>query len=70
MGKEFPPMMMTPGGFFLNIREKLARIDEELADHDRQEIRCVSPWVPVVAGMTAGAALFASGMAFMKLLGG
>ena len=54
----------------MDIRERLARIDQALADHDRQEIRCVSPWVPVVAGMTAGAALFASGMAFMKLLGG
>jgi hypothetical protein len=28
------------------------------------------PWVALVVGMIAGAALFASGMAFMKLLGG
>lgn len=81
----------------LNIREKLARIDEMLAhneqmrrqmladetlngarlnqmsaDHDRkrQEIR-YAPWVlvlPVIVGsLTAGAALFAAGAAFVKL---
>ena len=45
-----------------------------LADHDRkrQEIK-YAPWVlllPVAIGLlTAGAALFAAGAAFMKLLG-
>jgi hypothetical protein len=53
----------------LNIREKLAHIDQMLADHDRkrQEIRLA----PLVAGLTAagaGAAFFAAGAAFFKLL--
>lgn len=58
----------------IDLREKLAHIDQMLADHDRkrQEIR-YAPWVlllPVaVAMLTAGAALFAAGAAFMKLFG-
>ena len=59
----------------LDIREKLAQ--QMLADHDRkrQEIR-YAPWQLFVAFaglaiglMTAGAALFAAGAAFIKLLG-
>jgi hypothetical protein len=58
----------------LNIREQIVRIDQMLADHDkRQEIR-YAPWVlllPVAVGLlTAGAALFAAGAAFWKILGG
>jgi hypothetical protein len=59
----------------LNIREQIARIDQMLADHDRkrQEIS-YAPWVlllPVAVGLlTAGAALFAAGAAFMKLFNG
>jgi hypothetical protein len=55
----------------LDIREKLAHIDQMLAEHDRkrQEIR-YAPWQFMVAGMAAGAAFFAAGVAFMKLLGG
>ncbi len=55
----------------LNVREKLAHIDQMLTDHDRtrQEIR-YAPWLFMVSGMTAGAAFFAAGVAFMKLLGG
>jgi hypothetical protein len=64
----------------LNISEQIVRIDKMLseihsADHDRkrQEIR-YAPWVlvlPVVVGsLTAGAALFAAGAAFVKLFGG
>jgi hypothetical protein len=54
----------------LDIREKLAHIDQMLADHDRkrQEYR----WYPAViifSGMTSGAALFAAGAAFFKFLG-
>jgi len=54
----------------LDVREKLAHIDQMLADHDRkrQEIA----WYPLIVGMsglTAGAALFAAGAAFMKILG-
>jgi hypothetical protein len=58
----------------VDLREKLAHIDQMLADHDRkrQEIK-YAPWVlllPVAIGLlTAGAALFAAGAAFMKLLG-
>jgi len=53
----------------IDIREKLAHIDQTLADHDRkrQEIR-FAPWQLVVTGMTTGAALFAAGAAFFKLL--
>jgi hypothetical protein len=55
----------------LDVREKLAHIDRTLADHDRkrQEIR-FAPWLAVVSGMTAGAALFAAGAAFVKVMGG
>lgn len=54
----------------LNIREKLAHIDQMLADHDRkrQEIR-YAPWIMLASGMTAGAAFFAAGVAFVKVLG-
>ena len=54
----------------LDIREKLAHIDQMLADHDRkrQEIG-LAPWQLVLAGMTSGAALFAAGAAFMKIVG-
>jgi hypothetical protein len=58
----------------IDLREKLAHIDQMLADHDRkrQEMR-YAPWVlmvPAAIGMlTAGAALFAAGAAFMKLFG-
>ena len=63
----------------LNLREKIAHIDQMLADrrrridadHDRrrQEIR-YRPWVAVISGMAAGGALFAAGVAFIKILGG
>jgi hypothetical protein len=58
----------------VDLREKLAHIDQMLADHDRkrQEIK-YAPWVlllPIAIGLlTADAALFAAGAAFMKLLG-
>jgi hypothetical protein len=53
----------------LDIREKLAHIDQMLADHDRkrQEIR-MAPWAMMLSGMTAGAAFFAAGVAFIKIL--
>jgi hypothetical protein len=52
----------------LNIREKLAHIDQMLADHDRkrQEIR-FAPWQMALTGMGMGAALFAAGAAFFKI---
>ena len=54
----------------LDIREKLAHIDQMLADHDRkrQEIS----WYPIVvmiSGMTMGAAFLAAGAALMKIFG-
>ena len=60
----------TTSGTPLDIREKLAHIDQMLADHDRkrQEIR-FAPWALVLTGLTSGAALFAAGAAFMKLFG-
>jgi hypothetical protein len=52
----------------LDIREKLAHIDQMLADHDRkrQEIR-LAPWALALGGATSGAALFAAAFAFAKL---
>lgn len=52
----------------LDLREKLAHIDQMLADRDRkrQEIR-FAPWQLALSGMTTGAALFAAGAAFTKL---
>jgi hypothetical protein len=68
----------------LNLREKLSHIDQMLAQHDRfrqqlalepiryqqiaQQMR-FAPWQVAFAGMTAGAALFAAGAAFMKFFG-
>ena len=48
----------------LDVREKIAHIDQMLADHDRkrQEFR-YAPWLVAFAGMTAGAALFGAGAA-------
>jgi hypothetical protein len=61
----------------LDVREKITHIDQMLADIDRtfadrdrkrQEIR-FAPWLAALSGMTAGAALFAAGAAFVKLIG-
>jgi hypothetical protein len=61
------PPGMTPQ-YDLDIRAKLAYIDALLADRKRQEIR-LAPWQLACVGMTTGAALFAAGGAFVKLLG-
>ena len=55
----------------LDIREKLAHIDQMLADHDRkrQEIS-LAPWVVWVTTLAACAGFFAAGAAFVKLIGG
>lgn len=55
----------------LDVREKLAHIDQMLADHDRkrQEI-ALAPWAMIFTGMGAAAAFFAAGAAFVKLMGG
>jgi hypothetical protein len=54
----------------VELRERLAHIDQMLADHDRkrQEIR-LAPWAMMISGMAAGAAFFAAGVAFVKILG-
>jgi hypothetical protein len=52
----------------LDIREKLARIDQKLAEHDRKRRQArLAPWALALISLGAGAALFAAGMAFMKL---
>jgi hypothetical protein len=53
----------------LNIREKLAHIDQMLADHDRkrQEIR-LAPWQLILTGMATGVGLLVAAAAIMKLL--
>lgn len=55
----------------LNLRETIAHIDQMQADaaRKRQEIR-LAPWALALSGATTGAALFAAGAAFMKLLTG
>jgi hypothetical protein len=54
----------------IDLREKLAHIDQMLADHDRkrQEIK-LAPWQMALTFMTAGAALFAAALAFFKVFG-
>jgi len=68
---------MTDTSDELDLRSKITHIDQMLADIDRnfaerdrrrQEIT-YAPWLAVISGLTAGAALFAAGAAFMKLLG-
>jgi hypothetical protein len=60
----------------LDIREKIIRIDQMLADIDRtfadrdrkrQEIR-LAPWQLALTGAAAGVALFAAGGGFFRLL--
>lgn len=54
----------------VDLREKLAHIDQMLADHDRkrQEIK-FAPWQMALTFMTAGAALFGAALAFIKVFG-
>jgi hypothetical protein len=55
----------------LDIREKLAHIDQMLADHDRkrQEIY-FAPWQVWVTTLGGAAVFFAAGVAFVKIIGG
>jgi hypothetical protein len=55
----------------IDLREKLAHIDQMLADHDRkrQEIK-YQPILAMIGGMTSGAALLVAGAALMKIFGG
>lgn len=52
----------------LKLRQIIADIDQKRADTERkrQEVR-LAPWALALSGMTAGAALFAAGAAFMKI---
>ncbi len=54
----------------VDLREKLAHIDQILAEHDRKrhEIR-LAPWQLVLSSFTAGAAFFAGAIAFVKFVG-
>jgi hypothetical protein len=54
----------------VDLREKLAHIDQMLADHDRkrQEIR-YAIWQIAVTFIGTGAALFAAAIAFVKAMG-
>ena len=60
---------MTSDETELNLREKLADIDQMLADHDRkrQEIR-LAPWQLILTGMAAGVGLLVAAAALIKLL--
>jgi hypothetical protein len=59
----------TPDLDALKIRQIIADIDQKRADTERkrQEIS-LAPLALLVSGMTAGAALFAAGAAFMKII--
>lgn len=55
----------------LFIQEQLARINQLSADADRKRQEMGLALWPIITGaMTAGAAFFAAGVAFMKVLGG
>ena len=55
----------------LTIRNRLARIDQMLADHDRTHLEVGMVSWQVGATMLGGAAVFfAAGAAFAKLIGG
>jgi hypothetical protein len=53
----------------LDVREKLAHIDQMLADHDRKrpEIR-FAPWQLIVTGMATGVGLLVATAALLKLV--
>lgn len=44
--------------------------DIELKQEQLRQLRSFEPWKLAFSGMTAGAALFAAGAAFVKLTGG
>jgi hypothetical protein len=61
----------------LDVREKLAHIDQMLADHERMRINAghdhkqqeYAPWALIFTGMASAAAFFAAGVAFIKIFG-
>jgi hypothetical protein len=69
----------------LDIREQLARIDRIQAELQKSQVEItkmttetdktrldtrLAPWALLATGLTAGAALFAAGAAFTKLMSG
>jgi hypothetical protein len=44
--------------------------DIELKQEQLRQLRTFEPWKLAFSGMTAGAAFFAAGVAFVKLIGG
>lgn len=63
--------MNTDEGMPVALQEQIARINQLQSDalRKQQEVR-LAPWQLVLGGITAGAALFAAGAAFTKLLFG
>jgi hypothetical protein len=61
----------------LNMRDVLARIDKQQAETQKYTAEALklrreyqlAPIAPLISGMTAGAALFAAGAAFVKVFG-
>ncbi len=59
-----------PGTDALNLREQLARIDNLLADTAKKQREYhLAPWQIAITMLGGGAAVFAAGAAFMKLVG-
>jgi hypothetical protein len=60
---------MTDAPDGLDMRAQIAHIDRMLADAARKRREVTDqPWIFMLSGMTAGAALFAAGAAVFKLL--
>jgi hypothetical protein len=54
----------------LDLREQIARIDLLLAEsHRKKQEYTLAPIALMIAGFTSGAAIFAAGAAFIKLIG-
>ena len=49
-----------------DLREQIAHIDQVLADERKRQERQLPPWAIALFSMTAGAALFAAGAAFVR----
>ena len=55
----------------LDIREQIARIDKLIVESGKVRLETrLAPWAVLFTGLGAGAALFAAGAAFMKLISG
>lgn len=71
------PRLSTPDELTIYIRTELARIDQLRADADRKRqefehgpgLYRIEIWKIVVTALGTGAAIFAAGAAFVKILG-